>query len=163
VLAGMGYPINAVALKQPSAKLNDFFQAYRRQRGMAIIPFGHAAGGLIQALRRNELVALVADRDYSRRNDFVSFCGASACLPRGPAWLAANTGAPVVPGFMLRQPGDTFILRMYPPVIPGSGMGREAIQKRICEVLENAVCENPSQWFMFEKVWDGRSYGQYES
>lgn len=158
-LAGMGYPINAVTLRQPSAKLNEFFQKHRRRRGMKIIPLGHAVGALVHALRRNELVALLADRDYSMRADFVTFCGAPACLPRGPAWMAARTGAPVVAGFMLRQPDDTFVLRMYPPIVPGDGMDREAIQAAVCKVLEDVVCANPSQWFMFEKVWDGHSYG----
>jgi KDO2-lipid IV(A) lauroyltransferase len=163
VLASMGYPINAVVLKQPSAKLNEFFQKHRRQRGMNIVPLGRAAGVMIQALHRNELVAVLADRDYSMRNDFVSFCGMPACLPRGPAWVADKTGAPVVPGFMLRQADDTFVMRLYPPIIPGAEMNQEAIQKRICECLEHAVCGNPSQWFMFEKVWNGRSYGTAEA
>jgi KDO2-lipid IV(A) lauroyltransferase len=109
------------------------------------------------------LVAVLADRDYSMRNDFVSFCGMPACLPRGPAWVADKTGAPVVPGFMLRQADDTFVMRLYPPIIPGAEMNQEAIQKRICECLEHAVCGNPSQWFMFEKVWNGRSYGTAEA
>ncbi len=160
VLATMGYPINAVVLKQPSAKLNEFFQKHRRRRGMTIIPVGHAASAMVGALRRNELVALLADRDYSMRNDFVSFCGAPACLPRGPAWMAERTGAPVVPGFMLRRADDTFVLRLYPPIVPGSGMGREAIQQKISESLEDGVCGSPAQWFMFEKVWDGHGYGR---
>ncbi len=160
VLASMGYPINAVVLKQPSVKLNEFFQKHRRQRGMTIIPVGHAASAMVSALQRNELVALLADRDYSMRNDFVEFCGAPACLPRGPAWMAERTGAPVVPGFMLRRADDTFVLRLYPPIVPGPELGREAIQQKIGEVLEDGVCGNPSQWFMFEKVWDGHGYGR---
>ena len=159
VLAGMGYPISAVALRQPSAKLNEFFQRHRRERGMKIISLGNAVGSLIRALRNNELVALLADRDYSLRNDFVPFCGAEACLPRGPAWMSIKTGAPVVAGFMLRRPDDTFVLQMYPPIDPESEMTEANVRKRIAEVLEKGICGDPSQWFMFEKVWDGRSYG----
>lgn len=160
VLASIGYPINAVALRQPSAKLNEFFQRHRRKRGMKIIPLGHAVGSMIHALRGNELVALLADRDYSLRNDFVRFCGAEACLPRGPAWMSVKTGAPVVAGFMLRRPDDTFCLRMYPPMFPEQAGGREVLQERICRVLEDAISTEPSQWFMFERVWDGQSYGK---
>lgn len=160
VLASMGYPINAIALRQPSAKLNEFFQRHRRKRGMKIIPLGHAVGSMIQALRRNELVALLADRDYSMRNDFVRFCGAEACLPRGPAWMAVKTGAPVVAGFMLRRPDDTFILKMYPPMFPERAGSRELLHEHISRVLEDAITTAPSQWFMFERVWDGQSYGK---
>lgn len=160
VLASMGYPINAVVLRQPSAKLNDFFQRHRRKRGMKIIPLGHAVGSMIRALRDNDLVALLADRDYSLRNDFVRFCGAEACLPRGPAWMAVKTGAPIVAGFMLRRPDDTFCLRMYPPMFPGQTVSREVLQEQIGRILEHAITTDPSQWFMFERVWDGQSYGK---
>ncbi len=159
VLAGLGYPINAVVLEQRSAKLNKFFQHYRRRRGMAVIPLGHAVPELIRALRRRECVALLADRDYSRRTDFATFCGASACLPRGPVWLAEKTGAPIVPGFLIRREDETFEMRFYTPIHPG-GKTAEQMQREVCAVLEDAILRNPDQWFMFERVWDGQSYGQ---
>ena len=159
VLAGLGYPLNVVALQQTSAKLNEFFEHHRRRRGMAVIPLGHAVPRIIRALRRKECVALLADRDYSQRTDFVSLFGAPACLPRGPAWLARTTGAPILPGFMLRKDDDTFELRFYPPIV-ATGLSAECVQRAIGSVLEAAVARNPNQWFMFERVWDGRSYGQ---
>lgn len=159
VLAGLGYRVNAVVLEQRSARLNEFFQHYRRRRGMAIIPLGHAVPQLIRALRRNECVALLADRDYSTRTDFAMFCGASACLPRGPVWLAEKTGAPIVPGFLIRRGDDTFEMRLYTPIDP-AGKTVEQIRRDVCAVLEDAVLRNPDQWFMFERVWDGQSYGQ---
>jgi lauroyl/myristoyl acyltransferase len=162
-VASMGYPVNAVVLRQPSAKLNEFFQKHRRSRGLKIIPLGHALRNLLEALRRGEFVALVADRDYSRRDDFAELCGAPACLPRGPAWIAYKTGAPILPCFMVRQDDDTFRLCFYPPIVPDGTMTREDLQRRICAVLEDAICSTPSQWFMFERVWNGRNYAQAEA
>lgn len=159
VLASMGFKVNAVALQQSSAKLNEFFQHHRRQRGMAVIPLGHAVPDLIRALRRREFVALLADRDYSRRSDYVTLCGAAACLPRGPAWLAEKTGAPILAGFMLRNADETFTLRFYPPIDPAKVPAGE-IQRSISAILEDCVRRDPDQWFMFERVWSGRSYGQ---
>ncbi len=158
-MAGMGYPLNVVTMHQPSAKLNDFFQKHRRRRGMNVVPHGHAVKQLLLALRRNEFIALLADRDYSRRNDFASLCGAQACLPRGAAWLAEKTGAVILPGFMLRKEDDTFLLKLYPPVRFGDGMTQDELQRKICETLEDAIGGYPHQWFMFERVWDGLSYG----
>lgn len=158
VLASMGHRINAVALRHPSAKVNDFFQRHRRQRGVKIVPLGHAVSELINALRRQECVGLLADRDYSRHNDFVPLCGVPACLPRGPAWLAEQTGAPIVPVFVLRQDDDTFLLRVGEPLRANVGGSRKDLQRRICGVLETAIGGNPSQWFMFERVWDGHNY-----
>jgi KDO2-lipid IV(A) lauroyltransferase len=159
VVAGMGYPLKVVALNQPSAKLNDFFQRHRRRRGMTVVPHGHAVKHLLVALKKNEFIALLADRDYSGRNDMASLCGAMACLPRGAVWLAEKTGAVILPGFMFRQEDDTFLLRLYPPIRPGSGMTPGELQRRICEALEDGIGAYPHQWFMYERVWDGLSYG----
>lgn len=159
VLAGLGYPLNVVALQQPSAKLNDFFQKHRRKRGMVVVPLGSSVKRLISALRRKEMIALLADRDYSEHHELTRFCGASACIPRGASWLAVKTGAVILPGFVFRNEGDTFLMKMYPPIIPEPGMSQEAIQERITRVLEQAVCSYPHQWFMFQSVWGGLSYG----
>ena len=159
VMAGLGYPLNVVTLQQTSAKLNEFFQHHRQRRGMAIIPLGHAVPQLIRALRRKECVALLADRDYSQRTDFSPLFGAAACLPRGPVWLAEKTGALVLPGFMLRKENDTFELRFHPPIDP-TGLSAEQIRSAIGAVLEDSVARNPHQWFMFERVWNGQSYGR---
>lgn len=159
VLAGLGYPINVVVLKQPSAKLNDFFQKHRRKRGMTVIPVGASVKRMISALRRKEFVALLADRDYSEHREFTPLCGVPACLPRGAAWLAEKTGAVVMPGFVLRQEDDTFLMKLYPPIVPVPGLSQEEIQRKINDALEDAIGAYSHQWFMFQKVWDGRSYG----
>jgi lauroyl/myristoyl acyltransferase len=160
VLAGMGYPLNVVALKQPSAKLNEFFQKHRRKRGMVVVPLGSSVKRLIGALRRKEFIALLADRDYSDHQEATRLCGAPACMPRGASWLAARTGAVVLPGFVLRNEDNTFLMKMYPPIIPVAGMKQEAIQERINAALEDAIGAYPHQWFMFQSVWGGQSYGE---
>lgn len=160
VLAGMGYPISVVALRQPSVKLNEFFQRHRRKRGMTVVPLGSSVKTLVSALRKKEFVALLADRDYSEHREATPLCGVPACLPRGASWLAAKTGAAVLPGFVLRQEDDTFLMKMYPPIMPQPGMTQDDIQARIVEVLEDAISAYPHQWFMFQNVWDGRCYGE---
>lgn len=162
VLAALGYPINVVALRQPSAKLNDFFQKHRRKRGMTVVPLGASVKRLVGAVRKNEFVALLADRDYSEHREFTPLCGTPACLPRGASWLAVKTGAVVMPGFVLRNEDDTFLMKMYQPIVPVPGMTQDDIQRKIGEALEDAISAYPHQWFMFQRVWDGRSYGEYK-
>jgi len=150
-----------VALRQPSAKLNDFFQKHRRKRGMKVVPLGASVRRLVGALRNKEFVALLADRDYSEHRDFSLLCGIPACLPRGASWLAAKTGAVVLPCYVLRKEDDTFLMKLYPPIVPGPGMTQDDIQSKIRETLEDAISAYPHQWFMFQKVWDGHSYGDH--
>jgi KDO2-lipid IV(A) lauroyltransferase len=158
-LAAMGYPVNAVALRQPTARLNDFFERYRRQRGVKVIPLGHAVRHVVEALRRGECVGLIADRDFTSAGHTVPFFGVPAHLPRGPAWIAQKTGATVVAGSVRRRADDTYLMRVYPPIVPGPETSVETLQQRITAVLEEEIRSDPSQWFMFEGIWERQAGG----
>ena len=145
--------VNAVVRRQPSAKLDKLFQSRRNQRGIRVLPMSGGAQSALACLRRNELVVLVADLDFSGPGRRIMFFGEPARIPRGPAVLAARSGAPVLPGFVLRQPDDTFRLRFYPPIMPDRPRGSDAIQERICGILEDVIGEHPDQWFAFEKLF----------
>jgi KDO2-lipid IV(A) lauroyltransferase len=120
---------------------------------MKVIPHGHAVRGVIEALKRNETVALLADREFSTRNDYVDFFAKPARLPRGPAWLAARTGAPIVHFFMLREPDDTFLMRFYPPIVAAQREGMEKVRLQIRDILEAEIGNHPEQWYIFDSFW----------
>jgi KDO2-lipid IV(A) lauroyltransferase len=152
-LVSMGYPMNAVVLEQGSKKTNALFQRRRQSRGFKAIPLGRAVRGIMKALRQKEFVALLADRDYSRRNDMVPLFGTPTRLPMGPATLCVRLQAPILPGFMMRQADDTFLLRFSRPIVPDSLTTVDDVQAQICAVLEQAVGKDPCQWFMFDEFW----------
>jgi len=153
VVVALGLPLNAVVLPESDQKINALFQSRREGRGLKVIPLGHAARGTLKALKNKEWAALLADRDYSARNDLVHFFGAPARLPRGPVALCVKTGAPILPTFLLRQDDDTFLLRFHSPIIPHGSSSFLDIQGQICKILEQEIGERPSQWFMFEEFW----------
>lgn len=152
-VAALGYPLSAVFRPMGSERVDRMFRERRQGRGIRPIPLGGAARGLFQALRQGEMVALLADRDFSNHHEHFPFFGQPARLPSGPARLAMRTGAPIVPGFMLRQVDDRFLLRLYPPLYPRDYDSVEALQARIVEQLEQAIGENAHQWFIFDDFW----------
>ena len=154
ILASFGYPVNVVVLPMKDKRTNALFQSRRGKRGLKVIPLGHTVRGIYSALLRKELVALLGDRDYSPRHHEVAFFGAPARLPIGPAKLCIATGAPILPGFLIRQPDDTFVLRIHPP-ISGEGLSLAEAQGRMVGVLEDEISQNPSQWFLFDEFWKG--------
>jgi len=154
VLATLGCPLNAVILPEEDRRIRALFTARRESRVQKVIPLGQAARGVLKALSAKEPVALLADRDYSPRSDLVEFFGTPTRLPRGPATISAKTGCPILPGFLLRQPDDTFLFRFHPLILPhGRGSGPE-IQKQIVAILEKEIGRTPEQWFMFHDFWD---------
>jgi len=154
VLSCLERKVHAVVQPMLGSKINELFQKHRTQRGMHVIPMGHAARGVIKALRANQHVAMIADRDFTAHNETMLFFGEPARLPSGPARLSVKTGAPLVPVFLLRQPDDTFLFRFYPPILPEGTGSIDNIRSRIRDVIELEIGRNPLQWFMFDDFWD---------
>lgn len=156
ILAARGRRIHAVFLPQRVNKINQLFQKHRSQRGIQCIPLGHAARGVMEALKRRECVAMLADRDFTAHHHPIVFFGKPAHLSSGPARIAVKTQAPLVPCFLLRQPDDTFLMRFYPAIVPGPLTTTTELQERIRDVLEREIGRNPLQWFMFDDFWNSR-------
>ncbi len=157
VMSAMGHRITAVVLPQRLEKLNRLFQQQRERRGVRLIPLGSSALSILRCLKRGELVALLADRDFTARDDRVTFFGRPARIPKGPAWLAKKMGVPILPAFLVRQVDDTFLLRFHEPIIPGDGETEEALQQRVCLAMEKEIAEEPYQWFIFDNFWEAEN------
>jgi lauroyl/myristoyl acyltransferase len=154
-LAQRDYKFNAVALWQPDPKVNALYQSYRTQRQIHPIPFGRAARDCIAALRRNEIVALVGDRDFTASRETVEFFGEPARLPDGPAKLALATGAPILPVFMVRTPDDTFNYAVGEAIWADKRRDDvAAIKRQIAVALERVISQHSEQWFLFHDLWD---------
>ena len=152
-VASMGMPIHAVVRPVDSPSLERIFNDFREQRGMKVIPMAHAGIGVVKALKRGEVVALVGDRDFTGGGRPWKNFGKETSRPRGAAWFAARTGAPLCMGFVTRAPDDSFILRLHPPIEPAREGGEEAIQAKIVAIMEEAIARDPCQWFIFDRFW----------
>lgn len=154
-LAALGYKLNAVALWVPDEKLNGLYQQYRISRNINPIPFGRAARECISKLRRNEIIAVVGDRDFTASNHTVEFFGRPARLPDGPAKLALATGAPLLPIFMIRLPDDTFAYIIDEPIwADRKRHDVDDIMRQIAMALERVIRQHSEQWFLFHDLWD---------
>ena len=67
VIAQLGYPFSAVALPHKNKKVNDFFDAQRKRKGVKVISIGKAIRSCISEIRNNHMVALVGDRDFTEK------------------------------------------------------------------------------------------------
>lgn len=153
VLARHGCRVAAVVRPQPTAKLDALFQSRRAGREIRVLPMGGGASPVSACLQCGEMVVLLGDLDFSVKEHRVPFFGKLARLPRGPAVLAARTGSPILPAFVLREADVTFRFCLYPPIMPDQFQSIDDIQKRICSVLEEVIGSHPDQWFAFDPLW----------
>ncbi len=153
VVALLGYPIWAVALPHKTKKVNDFFNRQREIKGMKVISFGKAARSCLKLLKENKMIALIGDKDFTNETGVeTDFFGKPTYLPKGPAAFALKNGSPIIPVFMLRNPDDTFLLKICPPVNCDSE-SLEGITSECKKIIEKQVKDHPEQWYMFKKFW----------
>lgn len=153
-----GVPISAVAEKLEPAELFEWFTSFRASLGIEVIPLGPSAGReVIAALKRNDLVTLLCDRDIDGTGVEVSFFGETTTLPAGPATLALRTGADVLPTavYHTARGGHRAVIR--PPMdLERRGSLRQdvgRITQDIAHELERLIARAPTQWHLMSPNW----------
>jgi len=179
VASVLGYPVTVIALNHRDPQIDAFFQRQRAVRGVRSIPVGMALRQGFLALRRNELLAILGDRDFFDHGITVEFLGRRMKVPQGPALFSIRTGASIIPAFLLREPdGVRFRFVFERPLTPSPASPPEAasvgrplgpkvgdgvtLQRTADEarevarltqaglaVIEQYVRRYPTQWYLF--------------
>ncbi len=155
VLGALGYDIHAVVLPSRRSRVNQLLQRQRERRGIHLIPMGRSVREVLKRLKAGACVALLVDRDFSPKHEAFPLFGKPAPMPSGPARMAMNTGAAVVPAFLIRQVDDTFLAAFHPPIYPDEAGSADEIQRRLVAALEEVIAPRPHQWFIFHDYWAG--------
>ncbi|MFF9399289.1 phosphatidylinositol mannoside acyltransferase [Streptomyces sp. NPDC014744] len=159
VTTGLKVPFTTVAERLKPETLYDRFVAYREGLGMEVLPHsgGAAFGTLARRLRAGGLVCLVADRDLSSSGVEVSFFGESARMPAGPALLAQQTGALLLPVTLGYDDTPVMKVRVHPPVpVPESGSRAEktsSMTQALADAFAVGIADHPEDWHMLQRLW----------
>jgi KDO2-lipid IV(A) lauroyltransferase len=156
ILADWGWPVTAVYKPYSSARMQDFIQK-RRAPGLRYLAVGKgAAAGIARRLRHREVVAILGDRPFGEEGALVEICGRKARLPKGPFLFSCYHGAPVIPGFVVREAPGRYRAFVEDPLWP-EGKGPDAVDdllRRMACVLENRLARHGSQWYCLEPFWE---------
>lgn len=154
----LGYKLNVVARDADDPITTLWINRLREGGGYQVIPRGRAARAVLQALKRNELVALLPDQNAG--DVFVPFFGRLAGTVAGPALLALRSGAPLLAAFCTRQPDDTFVLEIHPPYYPQPSGDQPGdivqIMAYLTSVIEQQIRRHPTQWLWLHNRWKTR-------
>ncbi|MEE1771044.1 phosphatidylinositol mannoside acyltransferase [Streptomyces sp. JV185] len=159
VTTDLEVPFTTVAERLRPETLYDRFVAYREGLGMEVLPHsgGAAFGTLARRLRAGGLVCLVADRDLSASGVEVEFFGDTARMPAGPALLAQQTGALLLPVTLGYDDTPVMKARIHPPVeTPQSGSRTEktsSMTQALADAFAVGIAEHPEDWHMLQRLW----------
>ncbi|MGP4110931.1 phosphatidylinositol mannoside acyltransferase [Streptomyces sp. 4N509B] len=159
VVTEIGVPFATVAERLKPETLFDRFVAYREQLGMEVLAHtgGTSFGRLAQRLRKGGLVCLVADRDLSAAGIEVDFFGQGARMPAGPAILALQTGAALLPVTLWYDEPPVMNGRIHAPVpVPETGTRAEkarVMTQAVADHFAAGIAAHPHDWHMLQRLW----------
>lgn len=159
-LVGRDHGLTVVVEEIEPPELFEWFTELRRKLGMNVVSLGPSAGReVLAALKRNDVVCLLCDRDIRQTGVEVEFLGEKTTLPAGPATLSLRTGAPVLPTavyFTDRTDGHLGVVRPMIEVERGEGGLRDDVAlftQTLADELAHLIRRAPQQWHLFQPNW----------
>ncbi|MBN2191038.1 MAG: lysophospholipid acyltransferase family protein, partial [Candidatus Aureabacteria bacterium] len=154
VLALLDYPINVVVLPHKNEKIDRLFVEKRTSKNVRVIPIGYALRRCFEALRKNEIVAVLGDRDTTSNGEIHEFFGKKCILPKGPVDIALRTGCNIVFGFFVRTSYDKYLFEIDGPLeVNKDNISRDELWGKIIGKMEGLILKYPDQWFVFYPLW----------
>ena len=149
-----GTPTTVAERLKPESLYRRFI-AYRERLGFEVLPL---SGGnrppfevLCDRLRDNRVVCLMAERDLTRTGDQVEFFGEPTRMPAGPAKLAIETGAALLPAHCWFE-DDGWGFSLHPALDCTSGdVG--AITQMLADQFAENIAAHPEDWHMLQPQW----------
>ena len=149
----------------------ELFEVLRSRRasgkGVEVVPLARSYRPMVAALRRGELVALIADRDLAGDGVPVTMFGQAATLPAGPATLALRTDRPLMMARVLRTAPERFAVRAELVEAPRTGDSDRdvaALTAALAARFEAAIAEAPEQWWAsFQPFWTDQRGGETDA
>jgi phosphatidylinositol dimannoside acyltransferase len=152
-------PFTTVMERLEPESVYERFLAFRESLGMEVLP---ATGGsspfgvLAQRLRAGKLVVLPCDRDVTGSGIEVDFFGEKALMMGGPAALAVQTGAALIPATLWFEENGWGVWMHEPIQVPAEGdrwQKAAAMTQRIARAFEAGISQHPADWHMLQPVF----------
>ena len=160
-----GRPVNVARVVEDSPAEKMLREKMASERLKVVDLKGGAAATLelLAALRRNEIVAIQGDRVYNpRHNVELPFFSKPAAFPVGPFLLSQVSGAPVLPGFAIREGWLRYRMIGGDPILPDVSGDLETAQRtaliQAVRFLEVQLSVHYDQWVNFFDFWRAKSH-----
>lgn len=146
--------LTTVAERLKPESLYRRFLDYRESLGFEVLPLTGdrpAFEVLTERLRDNRVVCLMAERDLTRTGVNVDFFGEPTRMPAGPAKLAIETRAALLPAHCWFD-GDGWGIQIHPELDTASG-DVSVITQALADQFAVDIAAHPADWHMLQPQW----------
>ncbi|WP_372510944.1 phosphatidylinositol mannoside acyltransferase [Mycobacterium angelicum] len=144
-----------VAERLKPESLYQRFIDYRESLGFEVLPL---SGGsqppfevLCERLRANRVVCLMAERDLTRTGVEVDFFAEPTRMPAGPAKLAIETGAALLPTHCWFEPNGWGF--QVDPALDCSSASVATVTQALANRFAVNIAAHPADWHMLQPQW----------
>lgn len=156
-LAVHGYDLSYVISSQSNPLADRWLNRMRESLGLEIIYKKDAVRGVMKALKRNRIIAMLSDQDAHESGVFVPFFNRLASTPRGPAVFHLKTGCPIIFGKMISRGNGKYRVHLERLEFNNLTGSREVdeyrIMAKITSRLEEEIRNDPEQWLWLHRRW----------
>ena len=151
-------PFTIIVQKQNNRLVDDVINRHRCLFGNKVVPMGPSVREILRTLQNNGIVAIAPDQSGDKDGGlYIDFFGRTTATHQGPAAFALRTGAPLLIGFMIRQPDGTYeVVIEEIQTNDYSGYSEENVvdlTRRHVRVLEDYITRYPDHWMWMHRRW----------
>jgi len=155
-----GRTVHVARVVESSNPAEKMLRSMMMSEHLRVVPVnedGLAPLELLRALRANEIVAVQGDRTYRGRDASVPFFGERASFPLGPFILSQVSGAPILPGVVVRRGWLRYRVVMGDPIMIPRTYDRDRGSMdgliQATRFLEGVIETDHCQWLNFYRFW----------
>ena len=127
------------------------------EKGMEVVYRGESPRKLLQSLRENQFLGILADQDVeSVSGVFVDFFGKPAYTPIAPVQFAMAAHCPIIPCFIIRENGHHTLTVEDPIEMVKTGDKQKDLvdnTRRWSALTESYIRRYPDQWVWMHRRW----------
>jgi KDO2-lipid IV(A) lauroyltransferase len=160
VFAHLGIPFNVLTAKDEIEAVAQVRTKIRTLHNIKTITIEDSTLffiDIVNALKRNEIVAMLVDRYEKENGVLVDFFGEKTYFPGGPVLLARATGALIIPAFTVLKPDGKYKSIVGPVIDMQWSEDRDKDillnTAKVAHIFEQYIRLYPDQWFNFSAIW----------
>jgi KDO2-lipid IV(A) lauroyltransferase len=153
-----GYPLSFITRPLDNLPLERYLLRIRESKGNQVVSKKNSARQILKTLKEGRSAGILMDQNTSLQEGmFIDFFGLPAATSTSVALFALRTDAPILPGYLTPLRSGRYKIKFLPPidVIRTGDRNRdlEVNTRRLNEVLEGIIREQPESWLWGHKRW----------
>jgi lauroyl/myristoyl acyltransferase len=152
-LAAHGVPMSALA-EEIDPEMYELYKRHRERTGMVTFPLSKAGYGFLHTIRNNRVLAVLGDRDITKKGVTVEFFDGKRNIPQGLGQIVIKRRIPVVFGYMIFNPlrkGSRYLGWISAPEIFAGN--EDEFNAVMVKKFEQFIHRFPDQWMLFQNDW----------